>query len=42
VGRCLGGWQTVGIVVCGLFNDDISDSGPATSSNAGMMVNNES
>jgi len=40
--RCLGGWQMVGIVVCGLFNDDVSNSGPATASNAGMIVNNES
>lgn len=42
MGRYLGGWQTVGIVVCGLFNDDISSSGPATASNARMIVNNES
>ena len=42
MGRCLGGWQTVGIVVCGFFKDDISNSGPATASNAGMIVNNES
>lgn len=41
MGRCLGGWRTVGII-CGLFNDDISNSGPATSSNAGIIVNNES
>jgi hypothetical protein len=32
----------VGIVVCGLFNDDISKSGPATASNARIIVINES